>query len=137
ASHPAQARGREGDGREALDGSGPALAHGRGDGFGAAHDLDLHEQAVPAAGQRLYVARRGRLVAERGADLSDAEVQRLFEVDERAFRPHLALDLFASHQLSRPADEKAEDARGLGLEARPYSRLPQLAAPRVQLEDPE
>src|SRR6185503_1146087 len=103
----------------------------------ASHDLDGHEQAVPAARQRLHVARGGGLVTQRRADLADAEVQGLLEIDERALVPDLALDLLARHEIAGPADEEREDARGLRLETRPHPGLPQLATSRVQLEDAE
>jgi hypothetical protein len=137
---PAQARRRDRHRRETLDQRRGALVPGfhvgRG-GVAASHDLDRHQQAIAAAGQRLHVARRRRLVAQRGADLPNAEVEGLLEVDEGAFRPDLALDLFPRDQLTAAADEHDEDARRLRLEARARARLPQLAASRIQLEDPE
>jgi hypothetical protein len=117
--------------------AGPRSPPGAGAVSGPPTTSTGTSKRYPRRWQRLHVARGGRLVAQRRADLADAEVQGLLEVDERAFGPHLALDLFTRDELAGPAHEEREDARGLRLETCAHPGLPQLATPRVQLEDAE
>ena len=90
--------------------------------------------------------RRGSVSTYRGvaawspraaADLADAEVQRLLEIDERPFRPDLALDLLARDELAGTAHQEGEDTRRLRLEPGTHPGFPELSAPRVELEDAE
>ena len=84
-------------------------------------------------GGRSTAGRRG-LVAQRAPDLADAEVQGLFEVDEGAVGPDLALDLLARQQAAGLAGQQRQHAEGLELHFDARARLPQLRAVEVQLE---
>ena len=73
--------------------------------------------AVAASRQGLDVARGVRVVAESGADLAHAEVERLLEVHEGARGPDLGLDLLAGHHVAGAPGEEHEHLEGLRLEA--------------------
>jgi hypothetical protein len=100
------------------------------------NSLDRREEAIAAARKRLEVARRVRLVAERGADLLHAVVQPLLEIDER-LAPDLALDLLAGHELARAPGEEGEDLRRLLLKVDEDPRPSQLTARQLELERAE
>jgi len=74
------------------------------------------DEAIAALGQRFDVVRRFGLIAQRRADLLDAEVQALLKIYECLATPDLLLDFFSGDQLARMAGQQAEDLERLRLQ---------------------
>ncbi len=73
-------------------------------------------------------------VAERLAHSADAEVQALFEVDERVAGPDVLTDLALPHDLAAATSQEGEHLEGLRRQLDNVAMLTQLASPGIELE---
>jgi hypothetical protein len=92
---------------------------------------------VSTPGQRLDVRRAVGLIADRRANLLDAVVDALLEVDMRIPGPHRPLDFLAREDSTRLRREQREDLEGLLAQFDGCSRLSELPASRIELERAE
>src|SRR6185436_9119512 len=81
--------------------------------------------------------RARRRIAERRAQLADAEVQAGVEVDEPPLSPERPAQLVARHEASVPLDHEEECLERLRLEPDDLAAAPQLGAILVELERSE
>ena len=95
------------------------------------------DEAVTTSGHCLDEARTLGGITQRLADLVDGFVEPVIEVDERIRGPQSAPELVAGHQLARPGQQHREHLKRLLLKPDPRTALPQLASPKIGLEDPE
>jgi hypothetical protein len=144
--HPAPPGGGPGEGsaldldggalsvrRLRRDRTGPLVDRGRG---ADALDRSAHPAVAPP-GERLHVARVYGAVAEGGADLADAEVQRLLEIDEGAGGPDLRLHLLARHHVAGAAGQQRQHLEGLRLKAHEGPAPAQLPGSEIHFEHAE
>src|SRR5262249_44709730 len=81
--------------------------------------------------------RRVGLIAERLANLTDAEVQSLLEVHERVSAPDVLADLIPCQHVTATSDQQLENLEGLRRQLHGIPFQPQLARDRAQLERAE
>ena len=94
--------------------------------------LDWTDEFVSLLRQRSHVSRRGGIVAERGSDLTDAEIQSAIEVHEGVVGPDGAAQLLARHRPARALEQRGEHVRGLRLQMDRPPLARQLEARRVE-----
>ena len=75
--------------------------------------LQLADEPVPLARQRLDVAGSGGGVRQRLAQPLHRRVDAVLEPDDRAVRPQARLDLLARDHLARPIQQHGQDRQGL------------------------
>ena len=107
---------------------------GDASGLRGAGRLDGHEEPVAAPRKGLDELGGPCRVAEGLADLADAEVQALLEVDERVAGPDVLTDLAPPHHLAAAAGQEGEHLEGLRRQLDDVAVLTQLASPRIELE---
>src|SRR5262249_8484865 len=83
------------------------------------------------------VPRRRGIVAERRADLGDAEVEAAIEVDERLVLPDGLPELLARDRSSRVLDQRPQHLRGLRLQLDGAAVTRQLEAVGIECKDAE
>jgi len=98
----------------------------------ATDHLDACGEAIAAFLQGLDEQRSRGVVTERQANLPDAVVQTLVELDVRGFIPDPLAKLFASDQRARLHDENLEDAQRLRLDS--YGTAVAEQFPRIEIE---
>ncbi len=101
--------------------------------FAAACLLDLPNEAITEARQGLDVLRVFGAIVQGQADLPDAEVKTLLEVDERIIAPDGQADLFARHQGTAMIEQKRKNARWLLLNFGQHAVLAELKRLLVEL----
>ena len=89
-----------------LDRTG--LTRGRGGGT-----LDWGNEPITAPRDRLDIKRPLRIVMKNGADLLDAEIHTLIEIDVCVGPPELLPDFFAGHQLSGARNQQDKQPKWL------------------------
>src|ERR1700686_480266 len=94
----------------------------------------LKDEPIPTTGQRLDKARFLGIVAQDIANLTDAEVQSTFKVDERISSPQLFSNGFAGNQLSRRAGQQNKDSKWLRRKLNCPTVLPNLARIKNQFK---
>jgi hypothetical protein len=99
--------------------------------------LDRHDKTIPTARKRLDISRRARIIAERLANLADAEVQTLIEVDEGAITPDLPVDFLARHDLAAALHQQRQQLNGLRCELHEVGALAHFSAASIELERSE
>ena len=79
----------------------------------AGRDVHRCDAGVPPFRNRCDVARPLRIVTERVANLLEAGVDAMFEIDEGLSALELLSKLFARDETTRTADEQGENLKGL------------------------
>jgi hypothetical protein len=102
--------------------------------YGLAVAVDLRDESVPAAVQRLNEPRIIRIVAERRAEPFDGGVEAVLEIDKRARRPQAIPQLFARDDFPRAIEHDGEDLERLILQPDADASLPQLTRTQIDLE---
>jgi len=92
------------------------------------------DEAVAATRYGFDEARCSRGVVQYGANLADANIQALLEVDERVLIPKFMLNFLSGDELARAADKKRKELEWLWLKMQRYLALKQVACARVQFE---
>jgi len=75
--------------------------------------LQLADEPLPLARERLDEAGRGGGIRQRLAEALHGRVDAVLELDHRAVRPQARLDLLAGDQLARPIQQHGQDGEGL------------------------
>jgi hypothetical protein len=99
--------------------------------------LDGSNELISAPGNGSDIPRCGRVVAERGANLSNAKIEPALEIDESFIPPYRFAQTLSRDHLSAPHNQTGEYLRGLRLQAKEHAIPPQLAACRIKLEKSE
>src|SRR4029434_9206100 len=92
------------------------------------------QKAIAAPRQRLDVLRRLRIVAKRLANLTDAEIEALVEVDEGVSAPDLLPDFVPGDNLAASGRQDRQDLERLGPQRDEITFLSELAASGIELE---
>ena len=99
--------------------------------------FDRRDEAVAPAREGFDELRRLGVVAQRLADLPDAEVQPLVEVHERVALPHLLPNLLSCHDLAASPDQRLQDLERLRGKLDQVAVAAKLAGARMELEGPK
>src|ERR1051326_7354153 len=92
------------------------------------------QKTISAPGQRLDEPRRLGRVAQNLADLPDAEVQSLLEIDEGVITPDALADVGAREHLTAVPRQQLQNPERLRRQLDPVAVSPELARTGVQLE---
>ena len=110
---------------------------GAGTGAIRGDRLDRRHELISALRKRADEARGLGRIAQRAADLRDAEIEAAIEIDECPGSPDGLPQLFAADDGAGARDEGAEDSGRLRLQAHHRAVSAQLARRGVELEDAE
>jgi hypothetical protein len=123
-----------GDERCEHDAQRPAPRHGRGHTRRARGGSDgLGAHPVAAARNRFDISRLPPAIAEGGANLADAVVQRIVNLHVRGLAPHGASHLIVRHEFAGPRRQGRQYAGGLRLEPYDVARAPDFTGRTVKL----
>ena len=92
------------------------------------------DEAIAPARQGFNVSRCGRTVAHDRAQLTDGDVQAVFEIDKGIVGPEPLVQLFARDQFAGPFQEHLEQIDRLSLEFQSGAVFAQFPAAEVQLK---
>jgi len=90
--------------------------------------IDYRYEAISTAGKSFNVGWSVSVIAERIANLLNAKVQTLIEIDKSFIAPDVISDFFSSNDLASAPDQKYEHLRRLRSELHPHSMLSQLSS---------
>ena len=99
--------------------------------------LDRNEKPIATTRDRFEISRSIGIVGQRSADLADAEVETLIEVDDQAIGPDRLADVLSGDQLPGMAGEQRQHGDRLRPQFQADAGFTELALSQIEFKDPE